>query len=311
MPPRRQPDERQLRLDWTSDLRERFALLDAIGYQRTGLSRHRWARVVALLKAIHLRGWRDGCHAFVGTLAEAMGVSRRTLYRVRDDAIDRGLLTIEARYNQRGRVSNHWRIEWQQIACLGIHERPATAPPAVDNSVDNSPRPPAFLALTGGNLALTGGNLTLTHLKESVRLSVQHPNKCLVDRDDDDQKHFEEKFSAWRLRRQRLLRELGPPRCAADVSLADKAAMLSLQLGENWLWDAVEGSKRLARNPYAYLHRSLANASGATPGAFNAMLKSVRLPESYRATPLEESDNGMRARQCEAAERDDLPPATW
>jgi hypothetical protein len=118
-------DPRQQRLELHEpDFIERLRLLDAVACERSGLSRAAWGNVVALLKAIAKAG--DTCWASVAWLADKSGLPRTTLHRARAQAIELGLLVTEARYNQHGRTTSLWRVDWLAVAQLD--RRQATAP---------------------------------------------------------------------------------------------------------------------------------------------------------------------------------------
>ncbi len=105
----------------------------------------------------------------------------------------------------------------------------------------------------------------------------------------------------------RIERSIGTPLDPRDRELAYKAALLSLtELSEHWLWDAVEAVRCTPkRNPWAYLHRCLAEGAQKAGRRFDVLLATCDLPAALQQPP----DNSRRDdRLVAAADADDRAP---
>ncbi len=77
-----------------------------------------WAGVVRLLEQVHYCSQRDGCFAYVETLAAKLHVSKRTVRRYRASSEAAGVLKASPRIDRGSHRSNEWSIDWDRLRQL-------------------------------------------------------------------------------------------------------------------------------------------------------------------------------------------------
>ena len=96
---------------------QRFFVLARIDPARAGnLGERQWANVRLLCEQVELATGRDGCNAHVATLAAKCRWSRRTLLRVAELGRHAGVLDWSPQYDDRGRSSNRWWVNWDRLS---------------------------------------------------------------------------------------------------------------------------------------------------------------------------------------------------
>ena len=107
---RRQFDPAQMQLPNFSR-EDRLAAIDATNPQSVGIQPRAWRSVRELLRQIEFCS-RPDCHARVEVLAARMGVTGRTVRRVRDLAERAGLLIVTKRPGR----SHLWQVRWSALS---------------------------------------------------------------------------------------------------------------------------------------------------------------------------------------------------
>lgn len=276
---RSQPDQLSLLSELETKTRERHALLDAVGHERSGLSRSRWKNVRALLRAVHRADRGDGCWASTDWLADACEYSRRTLFRARDDALALGLIDIEHRARKTGnggRDSNLWRVRWKDLARLGSGaiERQTARPPGAAEPGGGRGAAPRGVECQDAEVECHPAEVkcqdgTAIRRVQSLGLSIRDETRATKNSFDDEPSNDgfwdERRVAEASAMRARLIDRVGKLKSRRDLLDATAYVVIAMtRMGEGWLWGGAEGV-RVRRpapdNAWAYLSRVLCEAS--------------------------------------------------
>jgi hypothetical protein len=286
---------------------ERLRLIDGVDPAAAGMGRRQWRNVHALLKTLEYCSTGGDSQVRVEVLMAKMNVDRRTVQRARAAAEAAGLLDVEHRVWRNGQTSNEWRLNWGRVAALQLaqiraHQLPPMGgelpPPRGKLPPPRGKLPPPLIE----NSALYCSLETIHNWSTPTR--AREPG---VRSPGDDQKFS---FGAGTTRGVataeldaatiRGIAERVERQSRGDWDLACKAAALVAMLGEQWLWDAVEGVMRKrppARNPWSYLHRCLDEGAQSRGVKFARALSLVELPAELVADDGREA-RAMRERLC-------------
>ena len=327
------PPAVQLRIPFTREAR--LALLAAIDPKIAGVSRRTWINVAELLTQVELTTGADGCFCYCQTLAERMfqknGIPRSTFFRVRHAAGRLGLLVGEERHNRQGKTSSAWRVQWDRVVALAARSGyvQADAPPGAADGFSPGGKSETDRRQNGTDRSYSGtdrsqsGTMPYRGISSTVAFPLALSLGSTVDKGVDQKSEFRNAergsggagragspppasrlpIAAARALAHRIERAVGRCTNARDWQLAAKVALLSYQLGEAWLWGAVEAVRRRsspAGNPWAYFTRCLQDATRQRHKCLNRELARITLPAELAAY-----DGGAwqdRERLCVSAE---------
>lgn len=107
--------------------KRRLAQLRSIRPEDLGLTPEAWRTPRELLIQIELITQPDGCHAYVETLADRVGVTGRTIRNARRLLEEQKLLYVDENKHRRGgQGANQWHIQWDVVTALARRLRPET-----------------------------------------------------------------------------------------------------------------------------------------------------------------------------------------
>jgi hypothetical protein len=92
-PPQRTDARNQTRIDFDRDRRERRQLVEAIAFERTGLTRRRWNNVRQVLVFLVHCDRGQGHFPYIASIAGSCQFSERTVDRAIRDAKQLGILS--------------------------------------------------------------------------------------------------------------------------------------------------------------------------------------------------------------------------
>ena len=292
---------------------KRLELIGAIDPEALGVKPRQWARVVDLLTQVELCSQRDGCFAYVETLAQRMaapvGVSKSTLLRAKDVAQEHGLLVVIKRHDGHRQQSNEWKVVWDRIAILAQSTNslsPEDGLPSVkiDQSVSSDDQgftSDSSLSTTtsegsfSGSQTDTPGCQTETPGFQNDTLYIRNSSSSVSSSIRSTRGRPEKSIHERKRRAPALvpapsvpdqvgneIRRINGKRrlTREDAELVWKACAISEHLlGENWLQDAIAGViYARPRKPFAYLFTELSNATTEAGYSFRQLLARTERP---------------------------------
>lgn len=291
---------------------ERLAALRRIDPDRVEIGRRQWRTVVDLLTQVELCSLRDGCHAYVETLAARMaggvGVSRSSVDRARRTAEAAGLLTVTRRHDGHRQQSSVWAVQWSRVAILGgptdqpvsSTDQPVSSAPAACQTdraarrIDG--RPYQIDSLNRGSVSTTVP--TSVHGRPSTEDREERAKPAPAGLVPMAAEPVPDPARAYR-----LARLVGRPQNDRQLSTAWKLAALTPVLGERWLAE-IEGALRTVhgiRDRWAYLWTLARDGTHAHAGPGDAVLRRLLRSIDEPAAGWWRAERELTGRLCEAA----------
>jgi hypothetical protein len=282
------PSDRQTRIDFEREHRERCQLARAVAYQRTGLTQRQWHNVQQVLCFLINSDWGQGMIPYIATIAAACSMSESTVDRAIAAAKSLGILTGETRTNRSGRASNEWVIDFSAIAALGFDDDADQHQDDADQHQDDADQHQDDADQHQDDAdSYKEVNTSLVLQKSSS--SSSSSSETIANEDDEEAVlDLEQRWEAAKPIANRLLRVMYPDAKLSNLSTQRrnfmvKVSLLAVEFGNDWIAPTFEQLKYMhPESPQGLVAKLLDGECQRRGTRLHRELARVRLPNGFK-----------------------------